>query len=88
MAEPIQYQAAFPAGTKVRIADRAALEKFMAEWKYHHKLQPEQLHFADRVTTVKGVGAYHGGDMVYELNGIPGSWLEQCLGPVDSPNEN
>jgi hypothetical protein len=51
-------------------------------------LQPEQLQFADRVTTVKGAAAYHGGDMVYVLKDVPGSWLEQCLGPVVNPNEN
>ena len=79
MAGPIPYREAFPEGTRVRIADRPTLEKFMTEWKYHHKLQPDQLQYADRETTVKGVAAYHGGDMVYTLVDIPGSWLEPCL---------
>lgn len=79
MKEPIPYKEAFPAGTDVRIADQAFLEDFMATWKYHHKLRPEQLAYADCVARVKGVGFYHGGDPIYDLEGIPGLWLEQCL---------
>jgi hypothetical protein len=79
MREPIPYKEAFPAGTKVRIADQAFLKDFAATWKYHHKLQPEQLAYAERVAKVKGVAFYHGGDPIYTLEGIPGVWLEQCL---------
>jgi len=82
ITEPTPYKEAFPAGTKVRVADRVFLEEFKEAWKYHHKLQPEQLGFADQVTTVKKVGFYHGGDPVYELFDIPGLWLEQCLRPA------
>jgi hypothetical protein len=77
------YKEAFPAGSSVRIADRAFLEIFKNEWKYHHKLQPEQLQYADRIAVVKGVGFYHGGDPVYQLVGVPGLWLEPCLRPDD-----
>ena len=76
------YTAAFPQGSKVRIADRPSLERFMAEWKYHHKLQPEQLAYADIVAAVEKVGFYHGGDVLYNLVGIPGIWHEQCLSPA------
>ena len=69
----------FPEGTKAQIADRASLEVFMKTWKYHHKLRPEQLEYADRVAMVVDVGWYHGGDPVYTLEGIPGSWLDECL---------
>lgn len=79
MKEPIPYKEAFPEGTTVRVADRAFLEEFMQMWKYHHKLQPEQLEYADRTATVQKVGFYHGGDPVYTLAGVPGQWLEQCL---------
>jgi hypothetical protein len=78
MAELV-YKEAFPAGTKVRIADRVFLNDSMESWKYHHKLLPEQLACADPVTTIETAGFYHGGDPVYELAGIPGVWLEQCL---------
>lgn len=77
------YQEAFPQGSKVRIADRAFLEEFMAEWKFHHKLQREQLAYAGREARVRGVGFYHGGDPVYVLEDIPGTWLEPCLRPSE-----
>jgi len=79
--EPSPYKEAFPEGTRVRVADQAFLELFMREWKYHHKLRREQLAYADREATVKGVAFYHGGDPVYTLD-IPGLWLEQCLRPA------
>ena len=83
MKEPTPYKAAYPKGTSVRIADRAFLEDFMANWKYHHKLQRGQLEYADRQTTVENVGYYHGGDPLYVLEGIPGFyWHEQCLRPA------
>jgi hypothetical protein len=76
------YKAAFPKGSTVRVADRASLDEFKREWKYHHKLLPEQLEYADRVTTVEDVGFYHGGDPLYKLEGVPGLWHEQCLRPA------
>ena len=51
----------------------------MAEWKYHHKLQPEQLAHADALAEVEKVGFYHGGDVLYNLKNVPGIWHEQCL---------
>lgn len=80
--EPSPYKEAFPAGTRVRVADRAYLEFFMSNSKYHHKLQPEQLPYADHEASKKGVAFYHGGDPVYTLDGIPGLWLEPCLRPA------
>jgi hypothetical protein len=77
------YKQEFPKGTKVKIADRAFLEDFYRTWKYHHKLQPEQLGFADKIADVKSVGFYHGGDELYELDGVPGIWHEACLRIVD-----
>jgi hypothetical protein len=79
---PNPYKEAFPAGTLVRIADREFLDLFMSEWKYHHKLEPRQLAYADHVAVVNGVGFYHGGDGVYTLEAIPGLWLEPCLRAV------
>lgn len=82
MSEPVPYNEAFPKGASVRIADREFLDNFKQTWRYHHKLQPEQLSYAGRVTVVEKVGFYHGGDPVYTLAGIPGLWLEQCLHQV------
>jgi hypothetical protein len=82
MKEPIPYSEAFPVGTQVRIADCAFLKEFMGTWEYHHKVRPEQLEYAGRLTTVADVGFYHGGDPVYTLADVPGLWLEQCLRPM------
>lgn len=83
MKEPEPYKAAYPKGTRVRIADRAFLEDFKATWKYHHKLQQEQLTYAGCQMTVLGVAYYHGGDALYALEGIPEYyWHEQCLRPA------
>lgn len=80
----VPYKEAYPEGSRVRVANRAFLEQFMREWKYHHKLQLEQLSFADQETTVQSVGFYHGGDPVYTLRNLPGFWLEQCLRPAET----
>jgi hypothetical protein len=80
--EPIPYRQAYRTGSRAKVADRDVLEAFKLEWKYHHKLVPEQLECAGRVATVKGVAFYHGGDPVYKLEGIPGLWHEQCLRPA------
>jgi hypothetical protein len=82
VTDPLPYKEAFPTGSKVRVADLNFLEHFMRTWIYHHKLLPEQLSGADRAATVKSVGFYHGGDPVYTLVEIPGTWLEQCLRPL------
>lgn len=73
------YNIEFAVGSRVKIADRQTLEEFMRTWKYHNKLQPEQIDYHDRVAKVEDAGAYHGGDELYRLEGIPGIWHEQCL---------
>jgi hypothetical protein len=40
------YEEEYPKGSQVKIASRPALEEFLREWKYHNKLQPEQLDYA------------------------------------------
>ena len=77
--EPVPYKEAFLKGTKVRVASHNFLVQLKGAWKYHHKLTPEQLEYADRAATVEGVGFYHGGDPLYKLESIPGLWHEQCL---------
>ena len=78
------YEPEYPQGSFVRTADRATLERFLADWHLHNRLQPEQLSFADRRARVNGVSFYHGGDELYTLDGIPGLWHEQCLCPDES----
>jgi len=69
-------------GSTVRVVSRAALEAFHRDWKLHHKLQPEQLVYAGRIAKVTRSLMYHGGDVRYELEGIPGIWHEQCVDAV------
>jgi hypothetical protein len=75
------YKEDFPVGSKIRIADTQRLREFQRMWKYHHKLKPEQLAYAGQDAVVEKVGFYHGGDVLYELRGVPGLWHEQCFGP-------
>jgi hypothetical protein len=66
-------------GTRVRIVDRAALEVFRATWRFHHPLAEEQLEFGGCEALVRKVGYYHGGDVLYWLENLPGTWHEPCL---------
>src|SRR5277367_1603133 len=76
------YNAEFPAGYTVKIANRAFLEDFLKTWKLHHKLATNQLEYADKIAKVESVGFYHGGDELYKINGVPGLWHEQCVSAV------
>ena len=73
------YQPDFPVGTRVQIRDADYLENFIATWKLHNPLQPEQVEYAGKTATVQAVGFYHGGDEIYTLQDLPGVWHEQCL---------
>jgi hypothetical protein len=73
------YREEFPVGSLLCIVGLPKLQEFQGNWKFHHPLQPEQLEFAGRVAVVKKLGFYHGGAVLYELNGVPGIWHECCL---------
>jgi hypothetical protein len=75
------YKEQFVVGSLVRIAEYEILSNFQRTWKYHNKLTCEQLKFAGQTVKVDKVGFYHGGDVLYELQGVPGVWHEQCLRP-------
>lgn len=81
---PRPYEAAFREGDRVRIQERAFLERFRREWRWHDPLQPEQVEWAGRATAVRRIGWYHGGDVVYELLDAPGTWHEACLIAADT----
>jgi hypothetical protein len=76
------YKEQFPVGSRVRIANSAKLQEFQRMWKYHHKLHADQIEYADQIAEVEKVGFYHGGDVLYELRGVPGTWHESCLAPI------
>jgi len=78
------YNAEFPEGTTVRIVEKDELERFLADWKAHNPLRPEQLEYAGCSANVTNVFFYHGGDELYELADLPGIWHEHCLARVDS----
>jgi hypothetical protein len=77
------YQALFEAGARVRIRPLGALQEFRSSWKLHHPLAEEQLEFAGRTATVADVGFYHGGDVLYTLEDVPGTWHEACVESAD-----
>jgi len=68
----------------VRIAERTVLEEFSRTWKYHNKLEPEQLEYGGRVAKVEEISMYHGGDILYRLESIPGIWHQQLLRAANS----
>jgi hypothetical protein len=80
------YSEEYPLGSFVKIAKRAVLEDFIRTWKLHNKLQPEQLDYAGKIGRIKWLGFYHGGDELYQIEGIPGTWHEQCLEACTPPS--
>ena len=79
------YVQRYKKGSYVRIVDRSALEDFQRSWTLHNKLRLEQLNYGNRVAEVARVGYYHGGDVLYELVGIPSCWHECCLQEASPP---
>ena len=81
MGAPVtEYAARFAVGDQVRIAERATLQRFERPgWKYHHPLKANQLPLAGTRAIVVSVGYYHGGDVLYRLDGLPGEWHEATL---------
>jgi hypothetical protein len=75
MYDPAKY----PRGALVRVATTRELEAFLLTWKLHHPLRPEQLQYAGHTARVVRSMMYHGGDILYELDGIPGIWHEACV---------
>ena len=73
------YNEEYSVGSRVRIAPETKLEEFRETWKYHHRLEEDQLCYAGETSVVKEVSFYHGGDELYVLEGIPGIWHEACL---------
>ena len=53
--------------------------RFRRTWKSHHPLDDSQLAYAGQSAKVSNVSFYHGGDELYQLEGIPGIWHEACL---------
>jgi hypothetical protein len=80
--------AKFRDGTTIHLAERATLDEFFRTYDGHHRLEANQLESGGKVAIVRASYMYHGGDMLYELEGLPGLWHEQLLGPAQSPTSN
>ena len=78
------YEAKFRVGSEVRIKSTEQLALFKDTWKHHNPLSDDQLKYAGSVSKVNVVGFYHGGDPLYELEGVPGVWHEDCLAPPNA----
>lgn len=76
------YSALYGQGTRVRVRPRESLDEFAREWKWHHPLEPAQFDSAGKEFEVHSVGFYHGGDVLYVLKGVEGTWHEVCLEPA------
>ena len=66
------YREKFPVGSNVRIKDAAELEEFRRTWKLHHPISAEQVVCGGRLDSIRSVGFYHGGDVLYQLKSAPG----------------
>jgi hypothetical protein len=77
--EKLIYKEKFPIRCEVIVAGRTELQDFLSNWKLHNPLQESQLEYADKKAVIESVGFYHGGDVLYKLEGIPGIWHERCL---------
>jgi hypothetical protein len=73
------YKELFSVGQRVRIRASEALVNFQKSWTLHHPISDEMVSFADTSAVVKSVGFYHGGDVLYVLENVPGTWHEGCL---------
>jgi RNAse (barnase) inhibitor barstar len=73
------YKEQYAKGSRVRVRPVEALVHFRETWKFHHPLTEGMVSFAGREASVESVGFYHGGDVLYTLSGIPGTWHEACL---------
>jgi hypothetical protein len=80
------YQELFAKDSVVRVKERTVLESFQKAWRHHNPLNDGQLAHAGKKARVVSIGFYHGGDVLYSLEGAPGVWHEECLElPRDEP---
>ena len=51
------YREKFPVGSQVQVVSLQEVEEFRREWKFHNKLEDNQLAFANQVFTVDFITA-------------------------------
>lgn len=79
MTQPVPNEAKFRVGNPVRVATLDELARLQAQPDFHHPLEPEQLESAGAVATVREISYYLGGEPLYRLENVPGTWPERCL---------
>jgi hypothetical protein len=73
------FRERFTTGSRVRVVPKVALETFKRAWRFHHPLTNQQIEFGGALAMVKEIVPYHGGDVLYVLDSVPGIWHEVCL---------
>lgn len=71
--------ALFPQGTRVQVKPLEFLQDFRQRRKDHDPLVDKQLSYAGAIARVRNIGFYYGGDVMYWLDDVPGTWHEECL---------
>ncbi len=66
----------------MHIADQKVLEEFQKSWVFHHGLEDGQLKYAGKAAKIVKRSFFRNGDILCELEGLPGVWHEKCLSPV------
>jgi hypothetical protein len=74
-----EHARAFVVGSLVSIAERDTLERFLSSGTQHIPLTTDQLDYDGLKAVVREVGFDDRGEPVYSLEGIPGTWYEECL---------
>ena len=77
------YKERYAVGRSVCVVSKPQLQDFVRSWHLHHPLEQIQLQYAGVKAKVASVGFYHGGDVLYQLEGVPGTWHEICLTSAD-----
>jgi hypothetical protein len=69
-------------GDLVLIDSPELLASFARTWKRHHPLETRQMAYAGQSAKIANSFMYHGGDILYELEDVPGVWHQQVLSPL------
>jgi hypothetical protein len=74
------YHSVFLRGENVKIKPPEFLRQYLApDWRWHNPLDSDNLKFAGGVFAVVDIGYFHGGEVMYELQGIRGFWHEDSV---------
>lgn len=69
----------FAVGTLVCVEERDTLDRFLSTRTQHNPLTSDQLEYAGYKAVISEVAFDPGGEPLYSLENIPGTWYEACL---------